>query len=132
MAVSLTVKYYRTQIQPGLQSYDLRVEVESATDMPEKIFILQKGAPPAPVAGAVEDERFVCIADPVDLEEIPEDTPDLNNEMPYFRVSDITLRFRSMDVLEETQGLIAVDLQQLVNSLKAAANMELTEGETYA
>jgi hypothetical protein len=128
----MVVKYYRTQIEPGLQSYDLRVLVESAVDMSKKVFILQKGAPPPPVDGAVQDERFVCIADPVDLEEIPEDTPDLENEMPYFRVDEVTLRFRSMDILEETKELIAADLQQLVNSLKAADNMELTEEETYA
>jgi len=129
MAVSLTVRYYRNEIVANLQSYDLRVVIESAADMPEKIFVLQRI--PAPPGGEDED-RFQCIADPVDLEEIPEDSPDLSNDMPYFRVQEITLRFRSMETLEEVRQLIAEDLQALVNSLKAAETLELMEEVTYA
>ena len=130
MAVSIKVRYHRTEIEPALQSYDLRVEVVSATDMPEKIFVRKVGVPPYP--GGDSSDTFVCLADPVDLEEIPEDSPDLANEMPYFRVSDITLRFRSMEILEENQALISGDIQNLVDSLKAAANMALTEEVDYA
>jgi hypothetical protein len=129
MAVSLTVRYYRNEIVANLQSYDLRVVVESAVDMPEKIFVLQRI--PGPPGGEDED-KFQCIADPVDLEEIPEDSPDLGNEMPYFRVQEITIRFRSMETLEEVRQLIAEDLQALVNSLKAAESLELMEEVTYA
>jgi len=131
MAVSLTVKYYTNEIVPNLQSYDLKVEVVSATDMPTKIFVMQHGVPSDAFPNDPID-RFVCIADPVDLEEFPEDVPDLAHEMPYFRVSVITLRFRSPEILEEVKDLIAVDLQQLVDSLKAAESLNLTEEETYA
>jgi len=132
MAVELKVKYHQTEVQPGLQSYDLRVEVVSATDMPTKIFVMQRGAPPAPMVGETVTDRFICIADPVDLEEFPEDDPDIDNEIPYYRIDDITLRFRSLDILQETRDLIDADLKQLVKTMKLVAVMEVLEEVTYA
>lgn len=134
MAISITVKYYRNEIVKNLQSYDLRVVVEAATDMPEEIFVLQRTIPtavPAGVTSPTPSDVFTCIADPVDLEEFPVDAPDLVNEMPYFRVSEITLRFRSLELLEEVRGLIGEDIQALVNSLKAAENVVLEEEVIY-
>ena len=130
MAISITVKYYRSEIITGLQSYDLRVVAESATDMSKKIFVFQRMVPIPPIP-ATPDDRFTCLADPVDLEEIPEDAPDLDNEMPYFRVDEVTLRFRDMTTLEEVKNLIDEDVQRLVDSLKAAANVALTETKIY-
>ena len=131
MAASITVKWYRSEIVPKLQSYDLRVLVEATTDMPEEIFVMQRGVP---VPGEETDvgDSFVCLADPVDLEEYPVNAPDLENEMPYFRVKDITLRFRNMEILEETMALLADDIQNLVNALKAAEVIPLYEEVTYA
>ena len=131
MAVTLTVKYYRSAVLPQRQSYDLRVAVDAATDMPEEVFVMQRGAAPAPTAGAETTDQFTCIADPVDLEEYPPDAPALDQEIPYYRIKDVTFRFRSMVILEETQALIAADLQALVNSLKAAASIELSEEVKY-
>ena len=129
MAASIVVKYYRNVITAGIQSYDLRVVVDSAVDMPKEIFILQHGVA-AP--GNPAQDQFVCLADPVDLEEVPVGAPDLANEMPYFRMSEVTLRFRDMPDLEDTKTLIDEDIQRLVNALNAAANVELTETKTYA
>ena len=47
MAVSITVKYYRSEPTPLLQSYDLKAVVESATDMPKEVFVFQRGVAPA-------------------------------------------------------------------------------------
>lgn len=131
MDPSLTVKYYHTKPEAGLQSFDLRVEVTAAENMSPKIFVMQHGGTPAPVPGSTAEDRFTCIADPVDLEEFPEDAPDLANEMPYYRVNDITLRFRSIELLQESHELIDRDIRQLVKSLKAALDLEEVEEVTY-
>jgi len=132
MTISLTVKYYRTKIEKQLQSYDLRVVIDAAVDMPEEIFVFQRGASPAPSAGAETTDNFICIADPVDLEDYPVSAPDLESEIPYYRLKEVTLRFRSMEILEEVKDYIAADLQELVDSLTAAANVTLMEEVTYA
>jgi len=132
MAISLTVKYYRTKIEKQLQSYDLRVVVDAAVDMSEEIFVFQRGAAPAPTVGAKLTDNFICIADPVDLEDYPVNAPNLEAEIPYYRLKEVTLRFRSMEILEEVKDYIAADLQELVDSLTAAANVTLMEEVTYA
>jgi hypothetical protein len=132
MAISITVKFYRSPIVPNLQSYDLKVVAESATDMPKEIFILQRRIGGASPGSSVPEDVFTCIADPVDLEEIPVGAPDLNHEMPYYRVAEITLRFRSTVLLEECKNLMDEDIRILVDSLKSAQDVELIDEVVYA
>lgn len=131
MAISLTVKYSQTELQEGLQSYDLKVEILAATEMSSKIFILQRGSAPAPVEGEVVQDRFICIADPVDLLEVPEDAPDLQAEMPYYRTDMVTLSFRSLQLLADVQELIDADIKHLVRSMKLAAVLVPTSEVVY-
>jgi hypothetical protein len=114
-----------------LFSYDLKVEVIEATEMPEEIFVFQRRTLPPLSAGEDPTDAFVCLADPVDLQEFPPTAPALDEEIPYFRVNEVTLRFRSMLQLEDVQRLIDEDIQILVNSLKAAATLTPTEDVTY-
>ena len=132
MAITISVTYHVTKPEPELQSYDLRVEVTAATEMPEEIFIMHSGIAPVLRAGEGNADAFQCIADPVDLEELPVDEPDLDNDIPYYRVSDITLNFRDLETLEETKGYIEADIQNLVDSLKAADDLEEEEDVVYA
>lgn len=132
MAVGIVVKYYRSQIVEELQSYDLRVYIDSATDMPKEIFVFQRGLAPAYEGGGPPTDRFICLADPVDMEEWPVNAPNLDAEIPYFRTREVTLRFRSVQELEDTRILIDQDIQRLVNALKAAASIPLVETKTYA
>ena len=132
MAASLTVKYWVSEVEAHLQSYDLKVEAVSATDMPTEVFVLQRGVAPALRPGAGPTDVFQCIADPVDLEEFPVDVPDLANEMPYYRVAEVMLRFRSMSELDEVRDGIGEDLQGLVDALKIAASLTVFEEITYA
>ena len=131
MAPSIKVKYSRTEQTENLYGYDLKLEVLEATDMPEEIFVFQRRTSPPLEAGQDPTDTFVCIADPVDLQEYPPTAPDLENEMPYFRVKEVLLRFRSMITLEETRDLIDEDIQLLVNSLKAVETVVPTEEKTY-
>jgi hypothetical protein len=132
MAVSITIQYSRSEPTPLLQSYDLKALVESATDMPKEIFVFQRGVAPATPAGLQPpSDRFICIADPVDLEEYPVGAPALDAEMPYYRLSEVTMRFRSMTELEFTRDLIEDDVQRLVAALKASSTLPVTEEVTY-
>ena len=132
MAASITIKYYRSEPTPLLQSYDLKAVVEAATDMPKEIFVFQRGVAPAtPDAILPPGDRFICIADPVDLEEFPTNTPAINAEMPYYRLSEVTVRFRSLTELVYTRQLMDEDVQRLVNALKATEVLPVTEEVTY-
>lgn len=132
MAASIKIRYSRSEERNKYFSYDLKIEVIEATDMPEEIFVFQRRTSPPLQAGGDATDTFVCIADPVDLQEFPPTQPDLENEMPYFRLSEVLLRFRSMLELEEVQTLIDQDVTLLVDSLKAAENLTPTEEKTYA
>ena len=132
MAITIDVRYSVNEKQEGLFSYDLKVEVLAATDMPEEIFIFQRCVEPAESVNTQPTDQFVCLADPVDLQEVPVNVPDPANEMPYYRTKEVLLRFRDMTTLTETKDLIAQDVQLLVDSLKAAATLTATEDVTYA
>ena len=132
MAISIDIRYYVSQKQEGLFSYDLRVVAVNAVDMPKEIFIFQRNVAPAESANDQPTDQFVCLADPVDMQEVPVNAPDLANEMPYYRSAEVLLRFRDMTTLGETKDLIDQDIQILVDSLKAAASMDVMEEKTYA
>lgn len=133
MSISISVRYSRQEQTEHKQSYDLKVEVINATDVSTKIFVFQRRVLSAMDAEANRElNQFICLADPVDLEEVPEDAPDLQNNMPYFRSSVVILRFRSMTELEETQQMLDEDIAHLVASLKAAANLVVMENKVYA
>lgn len=132
MAISIDIRYYVTTKQHELFCYALRVVAVQATEMAKEIFVFQRNVAPAMSENTQPTDQFVCLADPVDLEEFPVDSPDLDNEMPYYRADEVTLLFRDMTSLQETQELIASDVQQLVDSLKAQSSLELMQEVTYA
>lgn len=143
MAPSIKIKYERSDIQPGLQAYGLKVTVTQATDMPESIFVMRRDVvnantpmnqePVVPTGNpGIQPDTFICLADPVDLEEFPENIPDPANEMPYYRVKAVEFWFRSPDLLEDTYNLLAADIAKLVKSLQSLASIATTEEITYA
>ena len=132
MAISIDVRYYVSEKQDNMLCYLLRCVVESATGMSKDIFIFQRNVAPAESANAQPTDQFVCLADPVDLEEIPPLVPNLQDEMPYYRSDTVDLLFRDMVTLQETQTLIAQDIQLLVDSLKAADVLIPMTEDVYA
>ena len=131
MSASLTVQYHRSLERKSLYAYGLRVVVTNAVDMSDAVFIFQRGATPAPATGEQPRDTFVAIADPVDLEELPVSVPDLQNEIPYYRLPEVTLVFRSLEELNETEDLIKADLDLLVRSVNALTGFTMTEEVTY-
>lgn len=124
--MSITVRKTISPITENMQSFDMTLEITSASDMPMEVFVFKRGlpvlAPPPSAAPATPyPDIFISIADPVDLEEYPVGAPDMANSDPYFRLKIVTLRFRSLVELNRTWVYINEDLQGLVNSLKAAS-----------
>lgn len=132
MSASINVRYEQSTSQNGLYGYALRVVVTNAVGMPAEIFMFQRGADPAPGAGEQPQDRFVCIADPVDLDEVPPLAPDLKNEIPYYRKSEVTLGFRCVSDRQEVLDDIAGDIATLVVSINKMAELTDTTEVTYA
>lgn len=119
------------------QSYDLQLEVTAAADMPREIFVFKHGLqilPPPPVQSpaATPQDIFICIADPVALEEYPAKAPDGDPSNPYFRVACITLRFRSVLDLQRTWTYIMQDVQGLVDALNSSIEEGSSEDITFS
>ena len=130
--MDIKLRFYGPDMTSELQSYDLRVEVVSAHDMPKEIFVWQRKVQSATDAQANQlGDQFVSVADPVDLQHYPTGAPNLDNNMPYYRVDNVTLRFRSIGELEDVRMRIDLDVQDLVTALKIAENLELMEEKTY-
>lgn len=136
MAASIELKMTRTPNEPeDFQSYQMIVEVVNAVDISEKIFVMQRSLPASPSApgASLPDpvDRFMSIADPVDLEEYPEDAPALDQEMPYYRVNEVTLEFRSLDDLLQTWEYIKDDVSGLVRAVNTNMVDPHTEYVTF-
>jgi hypothetical protein len=130
--MQLDVRYSGPEEVTGLQSYDLKVEVTNAVGVDAEIFVFQRNVPSAtdPEATNLGDE-FIQVADPVSLGQYPIGSPDLANDIPYYRLAQVSLRFRSMSELEDTKDLISSDITGLINALKISATLVVMEEVTY-
>jgi len=133
MSAKLTIKYSGPESEvEQLQGYSLKVEVVEAVDMPSKIFVFQRWVPSAtdPESNNLGD-KFISVADPVDLEEYPEDAPDLENDIPYYRTDSVILHFRSMSELAEVRGLLGDDFAALVKAMQQLEEFPVAEEVVY-
>ena len=120
MARSITLRMSRAQDDAALyQSYLMRVEVIAAEEVSDKIFIMQRSLSPATQDEPLPDpiDRFSSIASPVDLEQSPEDAPDLEHEIPFYRTKSVDLLFRSLMELQDTWTDIQEDVRGLIDAL---------------
>lgn len=114
---SLEVKYSEItpDKHPPIFAYALKVEICKATVLSDHVFVFQRS--PENNEGEATD-NFIQIASPLELEEVPEDAPDLQNGMPYYRSKSVLLWFRNMEDLELAKRKIDDDLQTLVLTYK--------------
>ena len=130
MARTITLRMTKPEDEARLyQSYLMKVEVIAAEEISDKIFVMQRSLaaavqgepPPEPV------DRFRSIADPVDLEQYPEDAPDLANDIPFYRAASVELLFRNMTDLQDTWTDIQEDVQGLIDALNTGLTNPVTE-----
>lgn len=129
MSASLTVQYSTSEPANNLFGFALTATVTAAAGMSPAVFMYQR-VPGLPNCDPIDN--FICVADPVDLEELPVDQPDLTSEIPYYRAATVTLYFRSIIELNEAKSELEGDLRVLVLSVNAMASTAYaTETQTY-
>ena len=107
-----------------LSVYTLNVEVTGSVNMTDKIFVFQYGGD----AG----DFFIKVATPIDLEEIPEDNANLEEEIPFYRLSSVSLEFESIEILQDTKKFIEQDINTLVRGVNSIDNsIYQEETKTY-
>ena len=115
------------------QAYWLKVEAVSAEGLDKGVFVFKRVIPrTAPGIPAAPVDTFECVADPIDLDEFPRDTPDTANGMPYYRLAVAELGFRSFEELESTYDLIREDIDGLVAAVASRSHYPDTETETIS
>ncbi len=128
----VSIKLERRGVTTGVdpyQSYILNIKAVEPVEMPAEIFLLQKNR--VIVDGEMIDDPandpFFCVADPADLEEYPLTRPDEDSDQQFYRTDEITVLFRSVELMEETWGFIKSDVRALVRALNSYATLELQE-----
>ena len=137
MSASITITRSQPPITAPMQSYDMTVAATAAAGMSLEVFVFKRMLPALPMPGQNTPARnaldeFIKVADPVDLEELPVDMPDMEHGDPRFRTAIVTFRFRCLVDLEETWVYINEDLQGLVNALNVAEQPGTMEAVTIS
>ena len=95
------------QISNGMSGYRLDMSVDSAVNISSKIFIMQREVLSIGVLGEGEDEPFedtlYSVASVPEMESVPE-AP--TSDVPFYRVSSISLVFGSLEDLNKGRNSI--------------------------
>jgi len=105
------------------QGYRMRVVAIEALNMPKEIFVYRQ-LPPVPLSGAV-NSQFENVASPVDLVEYQAGEPAVDQTL--FRLDNIDVLDRHIDLLSEGWEHILEDVTGLVSTLDAMDELELDE-----
>ena len=129
--VGIRVRYSETipEQHPAIYAYALKVEILSSDVCSDKLFLFQRSKE------GLDDswvDEFIQIASPLDIEEVPEDAPDLANNMPYFRKKEVTVWFRCVEDMKLAKEKIKSDLQTLAHTYETLSDgFDTQEEETY-
>ena len=126
---SITLKRtVRAADQSLYMGYAMIVATSNAQDMPEEVFVIQRGI--APAKSQVQSDPtdlFIKVAAPVDLEEYPPSPTELTEDIPFYRVASVELWFRTEADRDECWELIQDDVAGLLNFLNNHLDEEFTE-----
>jgi hypothetical protein len=116
---------------PHLQSYKLVVEALNPQNMPQEVFIKQRLRN---FAQDSFDDNFVAVCTPVQLEDLPINSPDAGGS--FYRVSKIELVGRLPEAIDKIFDSLIYEVQKLVDDLnaldylKSAQIYDITAGST--
>jgi hypothetical protein len=127
--LELTRDISRYEVTGRPQAWRMRVRVTKYNNVDPNIFMfLRRG--PDQSTGDFHD-TFEAVASPVDLEERPAGEPRPDEDPPFFRLSDIDLLARSMELLEETWQSILQDRDELIRTLTTLCELDPAESNAY-
>ena len=119
MVNTIKLTKYRSTSGDSPVEFGLKVEAQTTHgDISNKIFVWQSRH---------GTDEFVCVASPGDLTEIPEDEPDLEGGMPYYRTDDVELWFRNFKDFEFYSERINDKVRLLVSAYNHLQNYETPE-----
>ena len=110
------------------QGFRVRITATESLGMPLAIFVYQHLPFPDPDTGY--QARFVNVASPNDLQEYQ--VGEVGDSVyPFYRLNQIDLVFRNVEMLEEAVEKLYEDIAQLVESLNFMDNLEPQEEVTF-
>ena len=74
------------------------------------VFVYQQSTCGKPMEDGSPRDEFVCVADELDEDEIPVNEPDMERNVPYYRVNSVELLFRNSDQMYECARSLVTDL----------------------
>ena len=109
LAVRIT---YTPRTGVPVRLYRLKLEVikEETSGCSPYVFVYQRAASGKPMEDGSPRDEFVCVADELDEDEIPVNEPDMERNVPYYRVSSVELLFRNSDMMYECARSILGEL----------------------
>jgi hypothetical protein len=137
--MKLTLEYSQTETKDGLYAYALHIVASTVLndDGDPHIFVYHRRPRTMNPFGRTDlefDDVFVNIATPVDMEEVPEDAPDICHGMPYYRSDTLDLWFRNLEDVEQAKKDVDRDvasLCKLYNNMSDTDGFRFKEEKTY-
>lgn len=122
--VKIHADYYTSTTEDkNLYAYALTVKIKKVSGIydaegnPDNaIFVFQRGVPK--MNDRSTRDVFINIATPLDMQELPVNEPDLDNNIPFYRLDEVTLWFRCVDDMYKVREDIDNDIQKLVISYR--------------
>lgn len=108
LSVDVLVEFRRPEGAPRLYELVMRATGGDGTAM--HVFIYHAAVPRPSRDGDPKDE-FIGVADALDMDELPVDSPRLEDNIPYYRTSELSLLFRNSDMMYETADALIESLR---------------------
>jgi len=97
---------YTPRATGKLPIHRLKMHVVGAQGCSPNVFVYRRATRGAPMEDGSPRDEFMCVADELDEDEIPVGEPDMERNVPYYRVDAVELLFRSRDMMYETARAI--------------------------
>jgi hypothetical protein len=121
--VKIHADYYTSTTEDkNLYAYALTVKItvsgiyDAEGNSDNAIFVFQRGVPK--MNDKSTRDLFINIATPLDMQELPVNEPDLDNNIPFYRLDEVTLWFRCIDDMYKVREDIDNDIRKLVISYR--------------
>jgi hypothetical protein len=122
--IKIRADYYTSTTEDkNLYAYALTVKITEVSGIydadgnsDKAIFVFQRGVPK--MTDKTTRDVFLNIATPLDMQELPAYEPDLDNDIPFYRLDEVTLWFRCVDDMYKVRDDIDNDIRKLVISYR--------------
>lgn len=109
-------------VSASQQAWRMVIEVVEANNVDPNIFLYDRRP-----RSDEEQDVFLAVCSPVDLEDWPAAAPDASLQANFFRMADVDLITRNRDLLDLTWEGIVADATELVRTLTEICELGVTE-----